>query len=791
MYKTKEFYSQSREVSRLRELCLTKKTKLVLPKEIVKSKIVFVGESLGKNEDLKEDYFVGKAGARFALILSKVALVRQLIHITNLVKVRPPDNKLKRLPELGLGIKNFLPLLKEELEFIKPNIIVALGGSALYHLTGQSEISKYRGSILPCTLVPGLKVIGTFHPSYACRFPELNFPITFDFQKAIEESAYPEIRTKPWKSHINPTFEEVTQFLIKCLDAKYLSYDIETSGRRITRLGVAPSPDEGMSIPFKTTNGRNVWTDNELNLILEHFKTIWKKQGILKVAQNQEYDLHYLVPLVGFPAGPMFDTKQAHKLLFSVGKDSRLGVQHDLGFIISTCTDMHYHKDDNKNWEQKNLPSDDALSLYNICDVIGTLRAAIKMMDMLEKRNLSEMFCGYTMPLRRVLFKMEYEGLATDNLKRAKMHRLAQKASRQLQQKINKQTGYELNVNSPKQMKKFLYEDLKLPIKTKRGTGKVTTDEKALLALYRSTKNPILKNVIKQRFLTSKVLGNYLNKNKLSKKGRLHTSYGEAASGRLASAENLALNHGNNLQNIPDKLRDFVVPEKGMVFLNPDLSQAEALYMIYESEAKELKEQCVVLGKKIHSVLGSWVFEKQEEFLTEHEYRIAKQLVHATNYRMGPRTFAIMAGILMAQAKVFQLKYTRVFPELLTCHNKIIAEGRQTRQVTTIYGATRWFLGRLNETTAKEMVSHKPQSVVAYTLNFGLLGLFMLAPPDIKMKVQIHDEIMIEMFPEKVDEFSHYIKLHMETLRAMEIKGDVLCIPVSIPKARLSWMKPK
>lgn len=796
MDQTEEFYKTSQTVDTLQTVCKNKNTKLVLPKKILRSKIVFVGESLGETEHRKEDYFVGNSGIRLDLIFSKVKLLRQLVHITNLVKVRPPDNKMKRLPELGLEVADFLPMLKEELEFIKPNIIVALGGSALYHLTGQYEVTKYRGSVLPCTLVPGLKVIGAFHPSYAHRNPELNFTMVFDFKKAIEQSEFPEIRTKPWIRHINPSFEEVTKFLIRCLDVKHICYDVETAGFRNTRLGIALSDEEGISIPLKIKNMQNAWTDNELDQILQHFKRVWKKVGILKIAQNQEWDLHYLVPLLGFPASPMFDTLQAHKLLFSVGDDSRLAVPHDLGFIMSTCTDMPYHKDDSKDWKLKYIPSDDTLSKYNVDDVIGTYRSAMTLMKQLNDRKLTNLFCGYTMPLRRVLFQMEYEGCKTDNVKRAKMYRLAQKASRQLQKKIDRDAGRELNVNSFKQVSTLLYEEMKLPVKKKRTTGKKTTDDKALTELYRSptvtkTQKPILKMILKQRTLTSKILGNYLNKDKLSKICRLHTSYGETASGRLASSENKAIGHGNNLQNFPEIARDFVVPENGNVFLSPDLSQAEALYMMYESNAKELKHECVVKKRKIHNVLGEWVFEKEEQHLTTREYDIAKRLVHATNYRMGPLTFARNANITMAQARFFQTKYLTVFSELLGCQNRIIAEGKKTRQVTTIYGATRWFLGRLNETTAKEMVSHKPQSIVAYTLNFGLLSLFMIAPPDVKMKIQIHDEIMQEMPPSRVEEFRHYNKIHMEILRAMMIKGDVLCIPVSIPEPRFSWMKPK
>ena len=249
---------------------------------------------------------------------------------------------------------------------------------------------------------------------------------------------------------------------------------------------------------------------------------------------------------------------------------------------------------------------------------------------------------------------------------------------------------------------------------------------------------------------------------KMSKKKRLHTSYGQTVSGRLSSSENLALGHGNNLQNFPDKLRDFVIPEDGNIFLCPDLSQAEALEVIYESKAEKLKELVTKKGKKIHSVLGSWIYEKQEALLTTEEYDIAKRLVHGCNYRIGPLTFSRKAGVTMTQGKLLQAKYhTKAFPELLPWHDKVITEGKQTRQVDTIYGRVRWFLGRLNETVAKDMVSHKPQSVVADTLNIGLLSLFIIAPDYVRMTMQLHDEIIMELPSDNLDEFTPYIVIHM------------------------------
>ena len=98
------------------------------------AKIVICGEAPGAEEERQGKPFVGGAGFLLDSILHQVGLTREQVYITNVIKVRPPENEVSRLPELGLSVSEFIPLLKEEVESVNPNLVVALGATALQAL---------------------------------------------------------------------------------------------------------------------------------------------------------------------------------------------------------------------------------------------------------------------------------------------------------------------------------------------------------------------------------------------------------------------------------------------------------------------------------------------------------------------------------------------------------------------------------------------------------------------------------------------------------------------------------
>ena len=108
------------------------------------SNVIFVGEAPGKNEDKKGEPFIGIAGKKLSIALEKAGISREEVYITNIVKCRPPKNRVPTTIER----ETCQEYLKQEISIIKPKIICILGNTAFNSLLGGSEITKFRGKLV-------------------------------------------------------------------------------------------------------------------------------------------------------------------------------------------------------------------------------------------------------------------------------------------------------------------------------------------------------------------------------------------------------------------------------------------------------------------------------------------------------------------------------------------------------------------------------------------------------------------------------------------------------------------
>jgi DNA polymerase len=125
------------------ELCKTR-TNAVPGKGNFQSDVIFVGEAPGRNEDKNGEPFVGVAGKKLSIALEKAKISRDEVYITNIVKCRPPNNRVPKTSERNTCQE----YLKQEISIIKPKIICILGNTAFNSILGGSEITKFRGKIV-------------------------------------------------------------------------------------------------------------------------------------------------------------------------------------------------------------------------------------------------------------------------------------------------------------------------------------------------------------------------------------------------------------------------------------------------------------------------------------------------------------------------------------------------------------------------------------------------------------------------------------------------------------------
>ena len=122
------------------------------------AEIMFIGEAPGRSEDIHGKPFVGAAGTKLSAALEDAGLSRDSVYITNVVKCRPPDNRVPSKQERH----TCMPYLHDEIKHVNPRIICILGNTAFGSILGGSEITKYRGKIAS---MDGRLYYITIHPA--------------------------------------------------------------------------------------------------------------------------------------------------------------------------------------------------------------------------------------------------------------------------------------------------------------------------------------------------------------------------------------------------------------------------------------------------------------------------------------------------------------------------------------------------------------------------------------------------------------------------------------------------
>lgn len=313
--------------------------------------IVFVGESLGESELRLPGHppLVDSSGAELLRMLAEAKVIeltsfdREYIHAyyresnpayiaaiwdlhpeiyrTNVFNSHPPRNDLLHYcGDKPSGIPGFPALLKsryvrreyepeldrlaQELLRLDPNIVVCLGNTPLWALTGKTSITKVRGTTLLSThTAADFKLLATYHPAAVIRDWSLRPTTIADLMKAGRESAYAEIRRPPREIWIEPSLDDIRSFISSHIRGCHiLSVDIETSGSRVTCIGFAPSPSLALVIPFDDGRAKSgcYWpTRADERKCWDLVRSILEDRTIPKLFQNGAYDISFLYRAYG------------------------------------------------------------------------------------------------------------------------------------------------------------------------------------------------------------------------------------------------------------------------------------------------------------------------------------------------------------------------------------------------------------------------------------------------------------------------------------------------------------
>ncbi|KKN45066.1 hypothetical protein LCGC14_0686910 [marine sediment metagenome] len=757
-----------------------------------KAKIFIVGEAPGGQEEIEGKPFVGGSGRLLNRLLMEVGLVREECMIGNVMRMRPPGNnfahfyadKQMRIPtqQLVEGVK----YLKESIRECNPNIVLALGNEALYALMGHRGITNWRGSILFNKTV-GCKVLPTLHPASLLRAWD-NLPLVmFDFRRLKEESATPDYELPKREFILQPTYEKVMQVLDTVGNAGMVAFDVETDMvNHITAIAFATSPFHVISIPFTIHSGAPYWKFEEESEIWARIKYILEDEKVRKVAQNAQFDIimHRVNPRRIHVKGLELDTMCAFHTLYpemaasrsQLTEKTRIGGGKTLGLISGVYTKQPYYKhwahtsDDKQFWK------------YNAMDAAVTYESAIAIKKEMKEFGVTKFYYKYVHPLIDILLEMQLRGVRIDQEVRVKASEDYARETEELQGKLDKAVGRPVNVMSPLQMKQLLYTDLNLPVKYKRGTTNVTADEEALKDLAKKYPSPVFDFILKIRH-NRKIMGTYLV-DKGGMDGRMRCSYviGGTETGRLSSRKSV-FGTGTNLQNIPTGVcRKMFVSDEDKVFIQADLSQAEARVVAYLSEEERLID-LFKQGGDVHTQNAAWVYGKECEEVTPDERALAKRLVHASHYGIGGRAFAYYANIQQREAQILLSKYFDTFPNIRAWQLRVQSELSRSRTMTTPLGRKRTFFGRWGEQLFREAYAFVPQSTVTDTLNLAMIKLYN-THPDVEFMLQVHDAFVLQCDKDEVEDWISDVK-HVFDIPIL-INGRELVIPVDI-KVGVNW----
>ena len=742
----------------------------------INAKIMVVGEAPGIDEERLGIPFVGASGQLLDTLLCSVGINRLSCYITNVVKVRPPANDLKRLGELGLQIRDFYPELYAEVNRVKPNVIIALGNTPLEALTGLTSITKYRGSILEgLPAIAGTKIVPSLHPAACLRTYTWTHILKFDLKRALAQSTYPDICRVDRTYIINPTFDQILEELDRLMSAEYLSVDLETYMRSglIRTVGLGDSSTRAFCIPI-LNKMTPIWSEVEEKEIWLRLYLLLTNPEIKIIAQNAQFELTQLKPFTEGRMQIWMDTLRSHAITYPE-------MPHSLAFLNSIYTDLPFYKDDGKVSDEGSS-SFNTLQIYNCKDVCVTYEIAMKLEDELKESKLWSFYHTQDVPLMHTLHRIQMHGVLIDQQKLAQNKIDITAKIEKLDKLFLDSVGYPVNPKSHKQMTTFLYDKdkgLGLPKKFKHGTANLTANEEALTDLYHKTGRAEVKLLLETRQL--RTLKETFLEMKLSPDGRIRTSYGVTETGRLSSSADV-FDVGANLQNIPKRkgewIREMFIPDPGKIWVKADLKQADARVVAWLADDRVLKK-LFNSGEDIHKQVAALMFNKPVSDITKEERELAKRAVHSTNYGIGPVTFAKNAGITKQKAEICISDYMRTFPNVRSVFQANVDIAlRQNRTLITPFGRKRVFFDRYSDTLLREAYAYVPQSFVADYINLALAGLETELPEGANLLLQVHDEIDLQCYPSDLELVKSLLRKHIE--RPIFVYTDYLTIPLDI-----------
>jgi DNA polymerase I len=581
-----------------------------------------------------------------------------------------------------------------------------------------------------------------------------------------------------------------TDFLKKLKTVKAFAFDTETSSLDpITAelLGVSFSWEKDTAYYIDLSSGKAKKTadlfsyqksDNNSNPWLEKLKPILSDEKIKKCAHNAKFDIRVLKNQGVIVNGLVFDSMLASYLLNPDNRQHSLDAVsfRELGWEKISTYDLIGKGKDQISFAQvepekiAQYSGEDANCAWLLNEILS---------KKLKKEDLLNLLNDIELPLVSVLAGMEENGIILEPKILKKIEKDLAIRLKELAENIYKQASEEFNINSPKQLQNILFEKLAIPTKNikKTKTGISTADdeleklleEHEIISLIQSYREL---NKLQSTYVLSLPL--LINK----KTGRIHTNYNQtiAATGRLSSTD-------PNLQNIPtrseagQKIRSAFVAAPGYKFLGLDYSQIELRLAAHLSGDKKMIK-AFKDKEDIHRATAAEINDVKLADVTKQMRYEAKAINFGILYGQGPHGLAQNAKIPYKHAQEFIAKYFEAYPSIRKMIDSSIAKARDNGYATTIFGRKR-YLPEIDSTNvmirrgAERMAINTPlQGTAADLIKLAMINIAEKIKDhsdEIKMLLQIHDELIFEIKEDKIDTWLPKLKDLMENAATLKV----------------------
>jgi len=707
-------------------------------------------------------------------------LDQEKLYLTEMYKCPVGEEKLTKTK-----LKKCLPILKKELDVLKPKYILSfsrqvtsllLGGT--YNYTVPVFSAEYNATVIPL---------------FGAEIYSENSSIYTEHIKIIKSilSKQSEPKTMPYVVLLDT--DRIIEYIDELKKFKKIAFDIETTGldmfdenTKLLSIGLSVgNVGHAFPIDLKYMGLNLVDRDRILNKLAELFNT----KGILFIGHNLKFDIKSLDRLIGIKnIDTFFDTMIGGYVLDETSLSNRLeawlpaiNVENYKGFDFN---DPEYQEGSFSSMDKVN-----ELLKYNAKDASATLMLADYLFDNLSDENINVVVL--LTELTKVLINVELNGIRidTDKLKDIK-HTLqndintlhvklmeydeVKEAAKLLDKRVN-----EINFDSPQQVA-IIFKVGKYPVIERTPTGAISTGTKVLTTLSENYDIPFIKDLEefrkKNKILNGFILP-YMDGDIIKSDGRIHTTFHitGTVTGRLSSSN-------PNLQQIPrgNTVKQLFLPEEGHIMVNADYSQMELRVMAALSGDPKLLG-AYRNGIDVHALTASLVYNIPMEQVAKEQRQTAKMVNFAILYGSSARGLAYRLNRPEDEMTEFIKRWYEVYADVQAfnkhvtnftlAHGYIITPFNRYRHLPDVYSSN----GAAKAHAIRQANNFIIQSTASDMTLLSLIQIhkFLTSNPqyDAKILSSVHDSIVLSINQEQAIELLRSIKSIVESYNFDWMRG--------------------